>query len=99
MRSSWSYSDGVPILAVNMSGFVSVIKAIGNLPNTFWGITILYSSMYMSVHFNAEIGYYFAGVGSTLLGINHVQSAMHTMTTVDSSPAIKVESNASDPTG
>jgi hypothetical protein len=52
----------------------NLIKAIGNLPNTFWGIIILLLSMRIAVHYNAEIGYYFAGVGSTLCGIAHVQS-------------------------
>lgn len=73
------------------------IKTIGALPNTFWGMTILYSSMYMSVHYNVDIGYYFAGVGSTLLGINHLQQIPSSTTTVQQNPPqIKVETNASD---
>lgn len=75
---------------------VSIIKAIGNLPNTFWGILVLFSSMYLAVHYNMAIGYYFAGVGSTLLGITHPTS--NAATTIASSPQIKVESNASDST-
>lgn len=77
-------------------GLIDLIKVIGNLPNTFWGITILYSSMYMAVKYNSDIGYYFAGVGSTLLGINHIQGG--TTTTIGTQPPIRVESNASDST-
>jgi len=73
---------------------VSIIKAIGNLPNTFWGILVLFSAMYIAVKYNSDIGYYFAGVGSTLLGINHLQP--NSVTTIASQPEIKVESNASD---
>lgn len=75
---------------------VKLIDAIGNLPNTFWGILVLFSSMYIAVHYNGDIGYYFAGVGSTLLGINHLQN---TRVTSSSNPAeIKVETNASNQT-
>lgn len=51
------------------------IKAVSELPNTFWGVCILFSSMWIAVHYNAEIGYYFAGVGSTLCGIAHTQNS------------------------
>jgi len=67
---------------------VNVIKAIGSLPNTFWGILVLFSSMWIAVHYNANIGYYFAGVGSTLLGINHLTS---TSTTVNNPPEAPTE--------
>lgn len=79
---------------------VSIIKAIGNLPNTFWGILVLFSSMYIAVHYNSDIGYYFAGVGSTLLGIQHINhvATPNSVTTIDTTPQIKVESNASDST-
>jgi hypothetical protein len=54
------------------NNIVETIKAIGGLPNTFWGILILAFSMYISVYHDTQVGYYFAGVGSTLLGINHI---------------------------
>lgn len=79
-----------------MKGLIALIEAVEKIPNTFWGITILYSSMYMSVKYNAEIGYYFAGVGSTLLGITPVRNTVATLTTNPNS--VKVETNASDPT-
>jgi hypothetical protein len=77
----------------------SIIKAIGALPNTFWGIIVLFASMWIAVKYNSNIGYYFAGVGSTLLGINHVLPSPNQVTTVGSNSGIKVESNASDPSG
>lgn len=77
-----------------MKWLIDLIDAIGKLPNTFWGITILFASMYMSVKYNADIGYYFAGVGSTLLGINHVQNATATFST--NPTQVKVQTDASD---
>lgn len=50
----------------------NIIRAVGNLPITFWGILVLFASMWIAVHYNKETGYYFAGVGSTLCGINHL---------------------------
>jgi TM2 domain-containing membrane protein YozV len=75
---------------------ISFVKAIGDLPNTFWGIVILFCSMYLAVKYNLEIGYYFAGVGSTLVGINHLQPQPNTRMTIGTDPSIKVDSNASD---
>lgn len=78
---------------------VAIVRAIGNLPNTFWGILILGSSMYIAVKFNLNIGYYFAGIGSTLTGINHINNpGTNTTTTIGSQPPVRVESNASDST-
>lgn len=57
-----------------MKSIIELLKEIGNLPNTFWGIIVLLLSMRIATHYNAEIGYYFAGVGSTLCGISHLQS-------------------------
>lgn len=51
------------------------VVAVGNLPNTFWGFLILFSSMYIAVKHNMAVGYYFAGVGSTLLGIKDSKDA------------------------
>jgi hypothetical protein len=81
-----------------MNWLSNLIKTIGNLPNTFWGILILGASMYIAVKYNSDIGYYFAGVGSTLLGIQHTSNAPNTTMTVDSNPPMKVETNASDQT-
>jgi TM2 domain-containing membrane protein YozV len=53
------------------TGIANIIKAIGGLSNTFWGLLILICSMYVAVHYNQQVGYYFAGIGSTLVGINH----------------------------
>jgi len=78
---------------------VSIIKAIGNLPLTFWGILVLFTSMYLAAKYNLQLGYYFAGVGSTLCGISHMQPSPNQVTTVSSNPEVKVESNASDTTG
>lgn len=79
-----------------MNWLINLVKTIGNLPNTFWGILILGASMYIAVKYDTNIGYYFAGVGSTLLGIQH--SPNQTLT-VGSNPPLKVESNASDTSG
>jgi hypothetical protein len=57
-----------------MKNIIELIKAIANLPPTFWGIIVLLLSMRIATHYNADIGYYFAGVGSTLCGINHLQN-------------------------
>lgn len=78
-----------------MKWLVDLVKVIGGLPNTFWGIIVLFASMYIAVKYNSNIGYYFAGVGSTLLGINHLQP--NTTATLTSNPQqVKVETNASD---
>lgn len=84
-----------------LTGLTNLVRAVGGLPNTFWGILVLFSSMYIAVKYNSDIGYYFAGVGSTLLGIQHyqdVKNAPNMTMTVDSKPSVKVESNASDQT-
>lgn len=54
-----------------LTGLGNLIRVIGGLSNTFWGILILCFSMYIAVHHDTQIGYYFAGIGSTLIGINH----------------------------
>lgn len=54
-----------------LTGLGNLIRVIGGLSNTFWGILILSSSMYIAVHHDKQVGYYFAGIGSTLIGINH----------------------------
>lgn len=68
------------------------------MPNTFWGILILFSSMYIAVKFNSSIGYYFAGVGSTLVGIKSVADTPNNITTVGTNPPVRVESNAGNST-
>lgn len=60
-----------------LTGIGNLIKSIAALPNTFWGILILISSMFIAVHHNQQIGYYFAGIGSTLIGINHPPTKEH----------------------
>lgn len=60
-------------------GVVAVLNAIGELPMTFWGVVVLFSSMWIAVHFNKESGYYFAGIGSTLLGINPINARNQSM--------------------
>lgn len=77
-----------------MNWLINLIREIGGLPNTFWGIIVLFSSMYIAVHYNRDVGFYFAGVGSTLLGINHLQNT--TVTSSSNPPQVKVETNASD---
>lgn len=78
------------------TAIVNIIKAVGGLPNTFWGIIVLFSSMYIAVHYNSNIGYYFAGVGSTLLGINHLTNT--TIATSTTTPVSQENSNASNTT-
>lgn len=75
---------------------MKIIQAIGNLPNTFWGIIVLLLSMRIATHYSADIGYYFAGVGSTLCGISHLQN--QAVTTYTPTTITKVETNASDST-
>jgi hypothetical protein len=53
------------------TGISNFVRVVAGLPNTFWGILILASSMYIAVHHDQQVGYYFAGIGSTLIGINH----------------------------
>jgi hypothetical protein len=55
-----------------MDSITKFLTEIGNLPHAFWGVLILFSSMIIAVHYNMAIGYYFAGVGSTLLGIKGI---------------------------
>ena len=54
-----------------LTGLSNFVKIVAGLPNTFWGIIILIASMHMAVHDNQQVGYYFAGIGSTLIGITH----------------------------
>ena len=54
-----------------------LIQVIGNISNTTWGILILLFSMWIAVHYNRDIGFYFAGVGSTLAGINSMKQLSH----------------------
>jgi uncharacterized membrane protein len=58
-----------------MAKFTIFLTEIGNLPHAFWGVLITFSSMFIAVHYNMAIGYYFAGVGSTLLGIKGISNA------------------------
>lgn len=78
------------------NGLVTIIEAIGNLPNTFWGILVLFTAMHIAVAYNSDIGYYFAGVGSTLLGIAPNHSPNTKFTTSTNPQSLKVETNASD---
>ena len=76
--------------------------ALGNVPNTFWGVCILGASMYMSVHGHENQAYYFAGIGSTLLGVQTANAIKAHSTSVTTDPttntSVKVETNASDQT-
>jgi hypothetical protein len=56
-----------------LTGISNFIKVVAGFPLTFWGICILLASMYIAVHYNQQIGYYFAGIGSTLTGITHIK--------------------------
>jgi hypothetical protein len=79
-----------------MKSLIEFIREIGNMPNTFWGIIVLLLSMRIATHYNAEIGYYFAGVGSTLCGITHLQNKSLSLNTPQGSASAEVNSNASD---
>lgn len=79
------------------TAIVNIIKAIGNLPNTFWGILVLFASMWIAVHYNSNVGYYFAGVGSTLLGINHLNQEINTQKKIQTPQAEEI-TNASNST-
>lgn len=79
-----------------MKSIVLLIKTIAELPNTFWGMLILLLSMRIAIHYNAEIGYYFAGVGSTLCGITHLQNRSLSLDTPAGSATAKVNTDASD---
>lgn len=68
--------------------------ALGEIPSTFWGVVILILSMYIACKYNSDIGYYFAGVGSTLCGINKDKS-----TNVINSPKADVKTDASNQPG
>lgn len=62
-----------------LKSLASFIEIIANLPMTFWGILVLFISIHVAIHNSKEIGYYFAGVGSTLLGINQLQGRATTI--------------------
>lgn len=79
-----------------MKSIIELLKEIGNMPNTFWGIIVLLLSMRIATHYNAEIGYYFAGVGSTLCGITHLQNKSLSLDTPAGSATAKVNTDASD---
>jgi hypothetical protein len=48
----------------------SLVKSLNELSNTFWGMVILIGAMIIAKN-NHDVGYYFAGIGSTLVGINY----------------------------
>jgi hypothetical protein len=85
-----------------MNSLINLLKAVANLPTTFWGVIVLFASMWIAVHFNKDVGIYFAGVGSTLLGITHFQSpppsAFFTATKTSDPDSLEVKTNAGDPT-
>jgi hypothetical protein len=78
-----------------VDSIIKLINALGTLPNTFWGILVLFASMKIAVKYNSDIGFYFAGVGSTLLGIKHDTSDSSTLT-LPNLPPEKVQNNASN---
>jgi hypothetical protein len=84
-----------------MNSLIDLLKAIANLPSTFWGIVVLFMSMNIAVHYNKDIGIYFAGVGSTLLGITHFQQPLPQTTTVTKTTdpeSLEVKTNAGNST-
>lgn len=58
-----------------LDAIAKIFEIIASITNTTWGILILLASMWIAVHYSKEVGYYFAGVGSTLAGISSVKSA------------------------
>lgn len=60
-----------------IDAIAKLVQTIGNISNTTWGVLILIMSMWIAVHYSKEVGYYFAGVGSTLAGINTVKNLSH----------------------
>lgn len=57
-------------MAQHMWGVLdNIVDNLNKVTNTFWGISVLFVSMWMAVKGFHEIAYYFAGIGSTLLGI------------------------------
>jgi hypothetical protein len=63
--------------------FSSFVEGINKINPTIWGIVILLLSMLLGWKGKTELCYYFAGVGSTLAGINHIKEASARLTTKD----------------
>jgi hypothetical protein len=81
-----------------MSWLKNLVESINLVSNTVWGMLLLASSIYVACHYNKDIGIYFAGVGSTLIGIKRSSEMPNTIFTQSDSnpPKVKVETNASD---
>jgi hypothetical protein len=61
-------------LKVNMvAATLSALRDFLNgISNTIWGVILLYVAVCMKMrHVDDAAVYYFAGIGSTLLGVNH----------------------------
>lgn len=45
---------------------------LNGISNTIWGVILLFCAVEMKLHHVDDAAvYYFAGIGSTLLGVNH----------------------------
>lgn len=68
-----------------MSGFIKITldafkEFLNGLSNTVWGLLIIFICMRMIAKgSNIEAAYYFAGVGSTMIGIKASQSTPGTI--------------------
>lgn len=78
-----------------MSNFFSALLTslrdfLNGITNTTWGLIIIFWSMHIMVMGNHDpVGYYFAGIGSTLLGISHNgQTSTITNSTVTTPAAV-----------
>ena len=74
-----------------MSNFIKVVldalkEFLNGLSNTIWGLLIIFICMRMIAHgSNIEAAYYFAGVGSTMIGIKASQNGSSSLGSISNS--------------
>jgi len=47
------------------------LDSLNGISNTIWGVLILGVAIVLGIKGKTELCYYFAGIGSTLIGIKH----------------------------
>jgi hypothetical protein len=63
--------------------WLKFVDGLNSINATIWGILILLLSMLLGWQGKTELCYYFAGVGSTLAGINHLKDMSAKIETKD----------------
>lgn len=61
--------------------FFGLRDLVNGITNTIWGLVVIFWALYLLSHrVDPSVAYYFAGVGSTLLGISSQQGHTNTIT-------------------